>query len=548
MNTESRISFRTGTVVAGVVALIAAGSLATFPILRFTDRNRAPESGVVPGGATAAPAARPPSTALPPGSASAADVAITLSAEAVKRAGIMTATATAGRAEGVSLYAPGIVEPNGYRTVVVTPLVSGRLIGITPDLGTAVRKGQVVAQVFSPELADAQTRYISGRAELEAHERELARTESLVKIGAASREELERVHATHTARSADVEAAASRLELLGLLRTTIDSLASGKPVASIVDVSAPIDGIVTERTTNAGTNVDQGSKLMTIVDLSNVWIVANIYERDFSKVRVGSSATVTTKAYPDFLVRGRVSYIDPQVNSDTRTAKVRVEVPNPRQQLRLGMYADVAFAAGAANTAGDAAVMIPRAAVQQAGDLTVVYLVDSQGAGRFTERPVRLGPGTGEQVAVLDGLQSGDVVVASGSFFLRAERDRLGLGQRQSQKAATESQTSSPQTALTSPPMTGDQMAEVQNAKITVGEQGFEPATLNLRAAVPARITFVRTTDNTCATEIVFPSLKIKRALPLTQPVVIEFTPPKTGEVVFVCGMNMLKGSVVIVP
>jgi plastocyanin domain-containing protein len=86
----------------------------------------------------------------------------------------------------------------------------------------------------------------------------------------------------------------------------------------------------------------------------------------------------------------------------------------------------------------------------------------------------------------------------------------------------------------------------VQAAKVIVGEQGFDPASVTLRAQIPARVTFLRTTDKTCATEVVLPSLNIKKALPLNQPVVVEFTPAKTGEIAFACGMNMLRGSVVV--
>jgi plastocyanin domain-containing protein len=90
------------------------------------------------------------------------------------------------------------------------------------------------------------------------------------------------------------------------------------------------------------------------------------------------------------------------------------------------------------------------------------------------------------------------------------------------------------------------QSAQSQTVKVVVTEKGFEPATLHLRAGAPAQVTFVRTTDKTCAKEVVFPSLKIKRALPLNEPVIMAFTPAKTGDIAFACGMNMLKGTVVV--
>ena len=154
-----------------------------------------------------------------------------------------------------------------------------------------------------------------------------------------------------------------------------------------------------------------------------MWIVAELYEKDFSRVRVGSPATVTTTAYPDLALQGRVSYIDPQVSAQTRTAKLRVEVPNPRNELRLGMYADVQVS----GVGGSAVTVIPRTAVQTVADRQVVYLADPKQPERFTEREVRLGPTTGEQVEVMSGVEAGDSIVTEGSFFLRAERERLGL-------------------------------------------------------------------------------------------------------------------------
>ncbi len=317
---------------------------------------------------------------------------------------------------------PGVVEPNAYRQVAVTPLVNGRVTRVAAQLGARVRKGETMAEIYSPALAEARTKYISAQAMLDAHDLELQRTQKLVEIGAASRQELERLHAEHAAQIAEVNSARSQLELLGVSAPATQEQA-GNTVTATTNVPAPIDGVVTERTANVGLNVDGATKLFTVVDLSTVWIVADVYERDFSRVRVGSDATITTPAYPDATQRGRVSYIDPQVNAATRTAKVRIEIANPRGDLRLGMYADVAIVTGEAT----ATITIPRASIQQIGNRSVVYLSDPQQPGRFVERAVTLGVSSGGQVEVVSGLRPGDVVVTEGSFFVRAERERLGI-------------------------------------------------------------------------------------------------------------------------
>jgi len=245
-----------------------------------------------------------------------------------------------------------------------------------------------------------------------------------VEIGAASQQELERLHAEHGEKVASVQSLRSRLVLLGMAAPAIDSLSPGKQVEATTNIPAPIAGVVTERDANPGLNVETTTKLFTVVDLSSVWVIGALHERDFSRVHVGASATVTTTAYPGLALHGRVSYIDPQVSPDTRTARVRVEVSNPRQELRLGMYADIEIVAPA-NTQ---TVTIPRSAVQNVGDRQVVYLAHASEPGRFIERAVRLGEPSGERVEVLSGVKPGDQVVTAGSFFVRAERERVGMG------------------------------------------------------------------------------------------------------------------------
>jgi RND family efflux transporter MFP subunit len=424
MNSKSQVTLGWPAVAAAVLALLALGAGGTFLLTqKFSDPGQRAQD--------TRPATAPPITETPRSSARGdgragvplPDVVVAVSVEAVKRAGIETVPVTSGAGGAFTVRIPGTVEANAYKQVVVTPLVSGRVTRVLAELGDQVKRGQTLLQVFSPELADAQTKYLSAKAELEAHEQELARTSKLLVLGAASQQEAERLHAEHATKLAGVQSLRSRLVLLGMPIASIDALSPGGNVESTTDVPAPIDGVVTERAANPGLNVDTATKAFTIVDLSSVWVVGALYERDWSRVRVGSAASVTTSASPGLARQGRVSYIDPQVSAETRTARVRVEVPNPRQELRLGMYADIEVAA----ISNRQALMIPRAAVQNVGDRQVVYIANSAEPGQFIEREVHVGGVSGEQVEVVSGLQPGDRVVSKGSFFVRAERERLGL-------------------------------------------------------------------------------------------------------------------------
>ena len=528
MTTGTRVTMPRGAAALVIVALLATGAGATYLLMRGHPTAVGPVA-VAPLPADARPTATAPAAT---GREPLSDVVVPLGQDAVRRAGIVVAPVTSDTST-TELRLPGLVEPNAYRQVVVTPLVAGRVTKIASALGDRVRRGDTLAEIYSPALAEAQTRYVSAKAMLEAHDRELQRTQKLVGIGAASRQELERIHAEHAAQTAAVQSARSQLELLGLSASALESMGPDSGVTATATVSAPIDGVVTERGANVGLNVDPATKLFTIVDLSTVWVVADLYEKDFSRVRVGSEAAITTPARPDLTLRGRVSYIDPQVSPETRTAKVRVEVSNAGSDLRLGMYADVAVG----GAPGAATLTIPRSAVQNVGDRAVVYLANPKEPGTFIEREVRLGQSSAKHVEVVTGVESGDVVVTEGSFFVRAERERLGL---------RPASTAAPANATPTPAGRGRGNEGAQTAKVIVSERGYEPAQLTLRAGTRARVTFVRTTDKTCGTAVVFPSLKITRALPLNEPIVIEFTPQKSGEIAFSCGMNMLHGTIVV--
>ncbi len=534
MSSPSAVTLRWPMVALAAIALVAGGAVTTYLLMARLGTNQGPQAAT---GATRLPSTETVTRPVGVDGASTGqplpDVVVTLSTDAATRAGIELAPVLKNASTPAAIRIPGTVEPNAYKQVMVTPLVAGRVTRVLAELGDRVQGGQTRLQIFGPELADARTRCLSARAEREAHERELARTTKLVAIGAASQQEIERLHAEHSAKLAGVQSLRSRLTLLGLPASTIDALSPGKEIAATIDIPSPLTGVITERTANVGLNVEGATKLFTVVDLSSLWVVGAVYERDLSRIRVGSAATVTTADDSKIVRRGRVSYIDPQVSPETRTARVRIEVPNPNRELRLGMFADVEVAAPADRSA----VMIPRTAVQSVGERQVVYLASNSEPGKFTERDVRLGSASGNDVEVVSGVEQGDKVVSKGSFFVRAERERLGLRPENTASAASLAPASSGVAAT---------KARMQTARITVGEQGYEPSRLVLRSGIPARLTFVRTTDKTCGTAVTFPSLDIRRELPLNQGVDIEFTPAKTGEIGFVCGMNMLRGTVVV--
>lgn len=409
-----RLAGRGVLAIALVLSGIAAGVV-------WSERRASSSLPQEAGPTTHAAAPSPAPAAAPAAESEPAE--ITLTPDAVARAGIKTATVESERAVQ-SLTVPATVASNPYRETRVNALVGGVVTRLSAELGTPVQRVVPLAVIFSNELAEAQMKYLSMRAMLEADHRKRERTEKLVALGAASRQELEEVTAVHAGHETEVAAARQRLLLLGLSPDQVARLTDASQVVSEVVVRAPVAGVVITRSINPGQVVGAGQDLFVVADLSTVWVIGDLYEKDFGAVRVGAPATVTIPATPRDVLRGRVTYIDPRVDPATRTAKARVEVPNRTGGLRLGMYVNVTFESGA----GERRTMIPRSAVQFVGDRTVVYVPVEDNEGQFAERPVMLGQTIGDRVQVLDGVKPGEPVVSEGSFFLRAEATRARTG------------------------------------------------------------------------------------------------------------------------
>jgi len=422
------VSLSWSALVIAAVGLLATGAAAAFWWLGAGDGARHTVAAVAKASEQA-----PSSESAPKGthdghhtnmkSGATEQGAIELSAEVVARAGIETEVTRSSTARS-HVRIPGTIEPNAYRQVAVTVPVQGRVTTVSAVLGERVSQGQVLAQIYSPTVAEAQSSYLSVQAGFRAADQKLRRLERLADIGAASRQELEQGRAEHMTHAADVESARTRLELLGLSSDRVKRLTMPAQIMATMDVLAPSSGVVISRQANPGLIVEPTTELFTVVDLSTVWAIGSVYERDFERVRVGSPASVTSPASTGSVWQGRVNYIDPQIAPDTRTARIRVEVPNREKRLRLAMYVNIAVE----DARTGATTVLTRQAVQTIGNRHFVYLPQQGQPGRFLEREVVLGRVAETEVEVLSGLEPGDVVVSRGSFMLRAERERRGAG------------------------------------------------------------------------------------------------------------------------
>jgi cobalt-zinc-cadmium efflux system membrane fusion protein len=400
-------------VVSAAILLIAGVALVWFLRSRTSSAGR--------------PVPAPSNTTLnQPGSSESATAAkettITLAPDVAQRAGLKIETVgeqIVSDGSGASgALATGIIQANAYRTTPVVSLVGGIVRRVDVELGKEVKRGQTIAVVFSEELATAQSRYLTALAQLEEHHKHHRREAQLVEIGAASREEFEQ--ATTQLRTAESEVAAQRqkLLLLGLTPQRIDQLSTSSQISSEVNLPSPASGTVVSRSANPGEVIAADKEIARVADLSSVWVIGQVYEKDLGRVRVGSGATITNDAYPGRVFRGRIAYVDPSLDQATRTAQVRIELANPGQALKIGMYVSVAFAALAGAPA--TTPVVPKDAVQNINNQPVVFVATEDPNG-FVLRPVRLGPESNGRYPVLEGLSIGERIVTEGSFLLRAE-------------------------------------------------------------------------------------------------------------------------------
>ena len=234
---------------------------------------------------------------------------------------------------------------------------------------------------------------------------------------------------------------------------------------------------------------------------------------------MGVSAAITAAAYPGKNFNGRVSYIDPRVDPQTRTSQVRVEVTNPGKMLRLGMFVDVIFGNAYPATGGQNVAAVPRAALQYIGGKQVVYIVADK-SGSFAQRDVTAGAEVNGLTPILSGLAAGDRVVTEGSFLLRAESLKLNPAQLAAEASTAMKDMLAPATTAGAK----DDAGKIQTVSVSLTEKGFEPSGIKLRKGVPTRLAFTRKVEVSCGTEVVIPDYGIKRELPFNQTVAVEFT------------------------
>ena len=349
--------------------------------------------------------------------------AVVLTPEAAKNVGLVT-TPVSFKPVREKIAATANIAHNQDRVFQVTPRIEGRVLELYVSVGTSVSKGQRLALLDSTTIGETKSEFLKTKTLVELAKANYEREKNLFDQKIAAKKDVLTAEAEYRKAEAEVRSLEEKLRLYGLSEAQILNI---ETASSQLLITAPAGGVVIEKDISQGQVVETGKKILTISDLSTVWIFVDVYERDLPKIRNGTEVTVSVDAYSEKTFRGTVDYVADVVNPETRAVQVRVKVPNPNRQLKPGMFATATFEAPGSDSTKKAAY-IPTTAVFDIKGKKVVFVEES--SGRFHPKDVEVASVIGNQVEITKGLNEGDKVVTNGGIYLKSNllKEELGHG------------------------------------------------------------------------------------------------------------------------
>jgi len=310
-----------------------------------------------------------------------------------------------------SLRLTGAVAYNSFHTTPVITQVSGPVSRIVVAPGQKVNRGDPMLYVASPDYSQLRTNFLKAKDAYALAQKASARAQDLYEHHAIAEQVLEQAKSAEVQAGGDLVSAQAALKVMGILDP--DELVKAPPSFE-VPVKAPIGGMVVEQDVSAGQLIQPGStQCFMISDLSNVWVLVNVYQKDLPYVHVGDTVSIQTDAYPETF-HGRISYVAASLDPNTRTMQARIETNNPGEKLKKDMYVVAMVNAGSIRNA----ITLPDASVlRDAENEPFVYLETS--SNQFGRRSVTLGESLNGQTEITSGLKAGDRVIGNGSLFLQ---------------------------------------------------------------------------------------------------------------------------------
>jgi cobalt-zinc-cadmium efflux system membrane fusion protein len=308
----------------------------------------------------------------------------------------------------------GSVAYNQFRTTPVFPAIGGPVHEILVAPGQVIAAGAPLLTVNSPDYSSARSAYVKAKDSFSLAERNFARFQDLYSHGAVAEADLQAAESARNQAEADMVSAKDALHALGIKDPDFVVKNPGKATLEI-PLLAPVGGEVVERLVGPGQLLQSGvTQCFTISDMSEVWVLVNVYQSDLPYVHVGDSVSINTESYPD-VFRGKISYIAPALDPNTRTLQARIVTENAGHKLKKDLYVTASVLAGV----NPNALTVPDAAVlRDAENLPYVY-VKTQNANQFARRPVKIGDSNSGRTEITSGLKEGEQVVGDGALFLQ---------------------------------------------------------------------------------------------------------------------------------
>jgi cobalt-zinc-cadmium efflux system membrane fusion protein len=305
----------------------------------------------------------------------------------------------------------GAVEYNDFKTTPVITQVGGPVSRVMVVQGEHVRAGQTLLYVASPDYSLLRSAYLKARDAFQLADKFYVRAQDLYAHHAIAQADLEQAESNRTQAKADFESSADAIRILGIADP--ETIVT-KPPSPEIPLFSPVAGEVVDRTCSPGQLLAAGAtQCFALSDMSSVWILVNIYQNDVAYVHVGDPVTIANESYPS-VVRGKIEYISPALDPNTRTLQARIEAPNPGERLKKEMYVTAEVQAGVIPNA----LFVPNSSVLR-DDQNMPYVYLQTGNTQFARRGVTLGESQDGKTQVLTGLQANDHVVGDGSLFLQ---------------------------------------------------------------------------------------------------------------------------------
>ena len=355
---------------------------------------------------------------------------IALGAEAQKHIGLKVAPAPLLQLTEY-LRVTGTVQPIDGKIGHVRPFAKGRVQEVLVKVGDRVQRDQTLAVFDNIEAGEIVAQYESARAELQkvkiqeaASRKQLERTQRLAEIGAMAQKELEAAETEHRALLEGIKAEESAVEGLAARLRRFGMVDPALTKTSITTIRAPFAGVVIRAEVAPGEVVDAGMELFSVADITEVWVQAEVYEKDLGRIHAGQLASISVDTYPERF-SGEVAYISDILDPQTRTAKVRCVVPNKQLRLKLDMFASV----DVPTTFSRKAVAVPAGAIQQMEGKNVVFVRKSE--EKFEAREVKTGNTVEGQTEITSGLAEGEPIAVQGAFHLKSIALGENLGEEE---------------------------------------------------------------------------------------------------------------------